>query len=127
MSREFDTLWKKNLDAIGIRTELQRRQVARAVEERARRQAAGLVAVGSAADPDGQGALQRYYGPQTGGQNLARFKNAEFDAIYERMQSLPDGPERDALFRRAKTHRRRLHALQAHRAPRSPPTCGTPG
>jgi ABC-type transport system substrate-binding protein len=56
----------------------------------------------SAAAPDGQGALARLYGPQAGSQNLARFKNAEFDAIYDRMQQMPDGAERDALFDRAK-------------------------
>jgi ABC-type transport system substrate-binding protein len=42
------------------------------------------------------------YGPQAGGQNLARFKHARFDAIYERMLTLPNGPERDALYREAK-------------------------
>jgi ABC-type transport system substrate-binding protein len=42
------------------------------------------------------------YGPQSGSQNLARFKNAEFDKIYERMQVIADGPERDELFDRAK-------------------------
>ena len=56
---------------------------------------------GSAAGPDGQGALQRFHGPQAGGQNLARFKNAEFDAIYEQLETLPDGPERRTV-RRAK-------------------------
>ena len=43
----------------------------------------------------------RYYGPQVGGQNLARFKLAAFDALYDRMSRLPDGPERGA-FRQAK-------------------------
>ena len=33
---------------------------------------------------------------------LARFKNAELDAIYDRMEALPDGPERLELFRQAK-------------------------
>jgi ABC-type transport system substrate-binding protein len=56
----------------------------------------------SAAGSDGQGALARLYGPQAGSQNLARFKNAEFDRIYERMQVIADGPERDELFRQAK-------------------------
>jgi ABC-type transport system substrate-binding protein len=59
--------------------------------------------VASSADkPDAQAALQRLYGPATGGQNLSRFKMREFDAIYERMQTLPDGPERLALIHEAK-------------------------
>jgi ABC-type transport system substrate-binding protein len=56
----------------------------------------------SAAGPDGQGALARLYGPQSASQNLARFRNAEFDKIYERMLVIPDGPEREALFLKAK-------------------------
>ena len=51
-----------------------------------------------AASPDGQGALERDYGPSTGKGNLARFQLKAFDAIYERMKALPDGPERLALF-----------------------------
>ena len=38
------------------------------------------------------------YGPQAGQQNFARFKLPQFDALYERMSALPDGPEREALF-----------------------------
>jgi ABC-type transport system substrate-binding protein len=56
----------------------------------------------SAAGVDGQGALARLYGPQAGSQNLAFFRNKDFDAIYERMQLIEDGPEREALFRQAK-------------------------
>ena len=59
--------------------------------------------VGStASQPDGQGILQRYYGPASGTQNLPRFKDARMDALYDRMQTLPDGPEREALFHEAK-------------------------
>ena len=54
-----------------------------------------------AAAPDSQGALQRYDGTQIGGQNMSRFKRPEFDAIYHRLSALPDGPEREALFREA--------------------------
>jgi ABC-type transport system substrate-binding protein len=101
--REFDTLWKKSLDAIGVRTTFQTAKFA----EQLKAARAGKLQVwslaSSAADPDGQGAFQRFHGPQAGGQNLARFKNAEFDAIYDKMETLPDGPERLELFRRAKT------------------------
>jgi len=101
-NREFDTLWKKNLDAIGIKTTFNVGKWA----EQLKSARAGKLQVwslaSSAADPDGQGAFQRFHGPQSGSQNLARFKNAELDAIYDRMQTLPDGPERLELFRRAK-------------------------
>lgn len=58
--------------------------------------------VGSTAStPDGQGALERDYGPATGGANLSRFRLPVFDRIYERMKALPDGPERLDLFKQA--------------------------
>jgi ABC-type transport system substrate-binding protein len=102
VNREFDTMWKKNLDAIGIKTTFNVGKWA----EQLKSARAGKLQVwslaSSAADPDGQGAFQRFHGPQSGSQNLARFKNAELDAIYEKMDALPDGPERLALFRRAK-------------------------
>jgi ABC-type transport system substrate-binding protein len=56
----------------------------------------------TAAAPDGQDALQRYDGRQSGNQNLARFKNTRMDQIYDKLSELPDGPEREALFGEAK-------------------------
>jgi ABC-type transport system substrate-binding protein len=55
----------------------------------------------SSASPEVQESLQTLYGPAAGGQNLSRFKFARFDQIYERMQVLPDGPERLALLHEA--------------------------
>jgi hypothetical protein len=40
--------------------------------------------------------------PAIGARNYARFRSAEFDAIYEQLHVLPDGPEREALFLQAK-------------------------
>ncbi|HEU5293651.1 MAG TPA: ABC transporter substrate-binding protein [Burkholderiaceae bacterium] len=100
--RQFDDLWRKNLEAIGIRTRFDIKQW----PEHLKQARAGKLQVwslgSSAADPDGQGAFQRLHGPQTGGQNLARFKLKAFDDIYDRMDQMPDGPERLELFRRGK-------------------------
>jgi peptide/nickel transport system substrate-binding protein len=54
-----------------------------------------------AAGSDGASSLARYDSHQVGGQNMARFRMPEFDELYRRLQVLPDGPERDALFERA--------------------------
>jgi ABC-type transport system substrate-binding protein len=102
LSRSIDELWDKALRAIGIRLQIRIQQWP---ENLKAAQAANyqMWQVGSmAAQPDGQIALQRYYGPASGTQNLPRFKDARLDAIYDRMQSMPDGPEREALFREAK-------------------------
>jgi ABC-type transport system substrate-binding protein len=101
-SRQRDELLKKDLDRIGIRV----RFFAGQWPEQLRAARAGKLQVwalgSSAAAPDGQGALARFYGPQVGSQNLARFRLDAFDRLYEKMDQLPDGPEREALFREAK-------------------------
>jgi ABC-type transport system substrate-binding protein len=102
LSRELETLWKKDMDAIGLRTGS---QVAQWPEQLKQARAGKLQIWGlgsSSAQPDGQGALQRYDGRQSGSQNLARFKNARMDEIYDKLSALPDGPERLALFDDAK-------------------------
>jgi ABC-type transport system substrate-binding protein len=102
INRTFDELWKKSMDAVGIRMSFVSGQWA-AQLKLARSGQTMLWMLGSSADvPDGQSALERWYGPQSGSQNLARFKLPAFDAIYERLQQLPNGPERDDLFLQAK-------------------------
>jgi ABC-type transport system substrate-binding protein len=56
----------------------------------------------SAAAPDGETAVARYVSSEIGSQNYARFRYAPLDRLYERMQALPDGPERMALFHEIK-------------------------
>jgi ABC-type transport system substrate-binding protein len=99
--REFDTLWKKNMDAIGIRTVFSVQKFAESLKQsRAGKLQVWSLAT-SAADPDGQGSLQKVDGTQIGGQNQARFNNVRMNEIYKQLSSLPDGPERKALFREA--------------------------
>ncbi|HSW05367.1 ABC transporter substrate-binding protein [Aquabacterium sp.] len=101
-SRDLDQVWKKMMDAVGIRI---RFLTARWAENLKAARAGNLMMwqLGNSADkPDGQSALAAYYGPEIGGQNMARFKLPAFDRLYERLQALPDGPEREALFFEAK-------------------------
>jgi ABC-type transport system substrate-binding protein len=100
--REFDTLWKKNMDAIGIRNVFSVQKFAESLKQARAGKLQVWSLAGSAADPDGQGSLQRFDGSQIGGQNMARFKNARMDEVYKQLSSLPDGPERLALFKEAK-------------------------
>ena len=101
INREYDTLWKKNLDAIGVRTVFSVQKFAESLKQaRAGKLQVWSLAT-SAADPDGQGSLQKVDGTQIGGQNQARFNHARMNEIYKLLASLPDGPERKALFREA--------------------------
>ena len=98
LSRQMDELWRKNMDALGLRLTFKHAQW----PEQLKAARAGKLMIwqvgSSAGTPDGQDALQRVYGPAAGGQNLARFKLARADEIYEQMAGLPDGPQRLALF-----------------------------
>lgn len=102
LSREFETLWTKDLQAVGIRT----KSTVGKWPEQLKAARAGKLQIwalgGSSAQPDGQGALARYDSTQWGGQNLARFKNEQLDALYNKMSVMPDGPERLELFRQIK-------------------------
>jgi ABC-type transport system substrate-binding protein len=101
-TRALNELWQKALAAIGIRI---RFKTAKWPENLKAARAGQLQMWGvasSATSSDGQAMLTRYYGPQSGQQNLARFALPEFDALHDRLSVLPDGPEREALFTRAK-------------------------
>ena len=102
-SRQFDELWKHDMDALGVRTTI---SAAKWPEQLKRARAAQLMTwqlAFSASNPDVQDAFQTLYGPAAGGQNLPRFKLEAFDRLYDRMQGLPDGPERLQAVQEANT------------------------
>lgn len=102
VARQLDELWRRDMDAIGLRI----RFVPGKWPENLKAARAGKLMMwgvgSSAAAADGQGSLSRLYGPMAGGQNMARFQLPEFDALYDRISVLPDGPQREALFAQAK-------------------------
>lgn len=100
--RQLDDEWRKNMGDVQIRT---RFLVAKWPEQLKQARAGKVMMWGiasSSSTPDGQGVFQRYHGKQAGAQNMARFRLPALDAIYDRMDVLPDGPERLALLNQAK-------------------------
>lgn len=96
--RELNEIWKKNMDAVGIRIEF---KTGKWPEHLKASRAGKLMMWGlgySASSPDGADALGLAYGPGKGESNLARFENAEFDQLYQKQQLMPDGPERLAIM-----------------------------
>jgi peptide/nickel transport system substrate-binding protein len=98
--RQIDELWKKDMDAIGIRMAFKKdklpelRKMARAGKLQMRQD-------GWNADyPDAENFMQNLYGPNIGQSNDSRFKLPEFDRLYEQARKLPDSPERTRLFDR---------------------------
>ena len=100
--RQLDELRRKDLSEVGLRATFKPAKF----QENLKSARAGkfmLWGVGSsAAAPDGQPAFYRGYSGHVGGQNLARFRNKEFDALFDRITTMPDGPERFALMQEMK-------------------------
>lgn len=99
--RERDEVMKKNLDAIGVKLQL---RIGKWPEQLRNSRAGKLMMWGyglSASSPNSGPSLAMGYSKQAGGQNHSRFSNAKFDELYDRIQLMPDGPERDATIREA--------------------------
>ena len=100
-SRELDEILKKNMDAVGVKM---RFRIGQWPEQLKAAQAGSLQMwqLGfTAAEPDSGVGLQLGASAQVGQQNLARFRNKQFDEIFDKQGVMPDGPERDALIRNA--------------------------
>ena len=97
-SRVFAQLWKKDLEAIGVRMTM---DVAQWSENRKKSKLRKLQSwfLSWAADyPDGENFFQLLYGPNCGSSNDGCFQLPEYDALYEKAVNLPPGPERTALY-----------------------------
>jgi ABC-type transport system substrate-binding protein len=100
-SRQLTELWKKNMDAIGVRMEF---KTAKWPEHLKASRAGKLMMWGvgwSASAPDGDTFLALGYGPNKGQANHSRFDLPAFNELYERQRGLADGPERQALMTQA--------------------------
>ena len=99
-ARASDELWKRNMDAIGIRLSFVKNSwpELNRMAEASQLMSWGLGTVASIPDADTFYAL--LYGGNIGAGNYARFRHAEFDRLYEQSRSLADDGARTALFHR---------------------------
>jgi len=97
IERQFDENWQRSLQAVGLKIRFETAQWPENLKA-ARAGRLQMWSLGSTSGADAQPGLGYMYGPSSGSRNLARFKLPAFDAIYERMLTLPDGPQRAALF-----------------------------
>ena len=99
--RKIAEVMTRNMKTLGIRVEMLVKQW----PENLKFARAGKYQVWSlglsAAAPDSGALFQPYDSRQIGGQNMARMRLPELDALYDKLQTLPDGPERLATFRQA--------------------------
>jgi len=117
-SRELDELWRRSMDAIGIRIEFRKlifAEMIRAVNAGTAMMAAfgWIGASGDALDY-----AQLLYGPNAGSANDARFRWPAYDHLYEQAAVLPDGPDRNRLLREMDRIAAAYAPLRLHSAPR---------
>ncbi|MEO5700847.1 MAG: ABC transporter substrate-binding protein [Casimicrobiaceae bacterium] len=98
--REFDELWKRSMTALGIRLEFLKQKWP------------DLLKMGKAGQlqmwrvgwitqyAEGDAFAQLLYSRNIGQSNLGRFNLPEYDALYRESRLLPDGPQRNVLYRR---------------------------
>jgi ABC-type transport system substrate-binding protein len=94
ISREYDELWKKGLDAVGLRFEARKS----AFSDNIKAARACQLMWWGADYPDGEDFMQLLYGPNTHESNNACYQSPAFDKLYRQAQSIPDSPERTRLY-----------------------------
>jgi ABC-type transport system substrate-binding protein len=100
LSRLFVQLWKKSLDAVGVRMQV---DIAKWPENRKRSKLRKLQTwqLAWGADyPDGENFYQLLYGPNCDSSNDGCFQLAEYDALYEEAAKHPPGPQRTAIYQK---------------------------
>ncbi len=98
VERDYNELWKKSMDVIGIRIQF---DISKFADHLKAAKACHLMMWGAAwtADyPDGDNFMQLLYGPNTGQSNNGCYESKAFDAFYEKSVKLPGSPERNRLF-----------------------------
>jgi ABC-type transport system substrate-binding protein len=102
-ARSSDELWKRNMDAIGIRITFLKNKWP---ELNKMSEAGQLMMWGLgwlATIPDGDAFYSYLYSKNIGTSNDARLRLPEYDRLYEQAHALPDSPARTALFRKLNT------------------------
>ena len=99
--RAINELWKKRMDALGVRIEFEAGQFGELIKKALAGQLMMWGYTWSISSPDGDFFLAMAYGPNSGQSNDARWQLDAYDRLYEHQRSLPDGPERLAAMRRA--------------------------
>jgi len=98
--RQFDELWKRSMDAIGVRIEFTKQKFPDTLKQAVAGQLQMWALGNTATNTNGGTFLDLLYGPHKGMSNLSRFDLPEFNALYDRAERMKDGPERTRLYRR---------------------------
>jgi ABC-type transport system substrate-binding protein len=96
---ELAELWKKNLDAVGLRLKSSSSSFADNLKAATQCKLAMWGGAWHGDIPEGENFVQLLYGPNSGQGNHSCYRSKAYDALYEQAVKLPAGPERHALYR----------------------------
>jgi ABC-type transport system substrate-binding protein len=100
VDRQYDELWKKSMDAVGVRIEFLKQKWPDLLKmgRAGQLQMWSLGNINITTEPFSF--FDLLYGPHSGVTNLARFNLPEFNQLYDKARQLPDSPERTQLFQK---------------------------
>jgi ABC-type transport system substrate-binding protein len=99
-ARDYDELWKKALDSIGIRLTIEKGKYSDQINAAIGCQHQ-MWSYGWIADyPDGDNFMQLLYSANINQSNVACYASPKYDALYKESQLMPDSPQRNQLFER---------------------------
>ncbi|MGB8855327.1 MAG: ABC transporter substrate-binding protein [Burkholderiales bacterium] len=96
--RPQDELWRKSMDALGIRVSFNKATFSEQLKAARLGQLQMRLSAWIADYPDADNFLQLLYGPNSGQSNESRFNLPEFNRMYLQAQRMPDSPERTRLY-----------------------------
>ncbi|MBK7474341.1 MAG: bicyclomycin resistance protein [Betaproteobacteria bacterium] len=100
MDREADTLWVASMKAIGLRVTINNQSFSDLLKASKAGQLMMFNLGNRAGAPSGYTLLSLLWGKSPPDTNPSRFRNADYDAAYEKFLQTRDGPERVALARK---------------------------
>lgn len=100
-SRDFDELWQRSLEAVGLRIAFNKQRGGDLLKAARLGKLQMYSSSMGPNPPEGIFYLDLLYGPFAGNLNHSRFALAEFDRLYERIREMPHGPARDRDLRKA--------------------------
>ena len=116
--RERDELWKKSMTRDRHPDRVRQAEVAGPAQDGRAPAKLQMWPVGWITTyGEGDAFMQLLYSGNIGQSNYARFVNAEYDDLYRQSKRIPDGPERNAIYRRMAEHRRRVQPVGSRRLP----------
>jgi len=100
MSREANTLWVASMKAIGLKMVINTQPFSDLLKAANAGQLMMYNLGNRSTAPSGYNILEQLWGKAPQDQNHSHFRNAEYDAAFEKFLRTPDGPERTALARK---------------------------